>query len=233
MQSTHARKRLTRREIKEDKLLIFTSRTSLFLEEHLWHAVAALGALVVVIVGYYVYTGWHERQTERGMEEITGLALLADAQQHDQVIVKADQIVNSYVGRPDLLARLYKADALRDKREFAAAKQIYKDWRGDSDDEVNSFHAARGFADCLAAEQQFSRAGEVMLAWADDHEDSGIAAYALMAAATHFELANRYVEARDALKRILDTYGDTQLVGKARQRYRMMEGAAKIAGERG
>lgn len=205
----------------------------MFFEQHLWEVVAGVAALVVIVIGYYIYTSWHERQTGRGMAELTTLEVLLNAEQYEQAVKRADQIIGSYVGLPDRVARLYKADALRAQGDFASAKRIYEGWSAPGKDEVSSFHAVRGFADCLGAEQQFSRAGDVMREWADEHKESGLAPHALLFAATSYELANRYADARDALKRILDDYPDTQVVGRARQRHEMMEGAAKAAGERG
>lgn|GEM_PF-1436320 len=225
MQSTRARKRLTRREIKEDKLLVFFSRASMFIEDNLWSIVGGVGALVVLVIGYYIYTGWYARQTERGMEQVAGLELMMRAEQYDAVITRANQIINGYAGLPDRTASLYKADALRAKGDYAAAKRLYEGWSGRGEDEVHSYHATKGFADCLSAEQQFARAGEVLRKWAKDHKKSGFAPHALMEAATNFELANRYREAREVLQKILDDYRESQVVGRARQRLKLMEGA--------
>jgi hypothetical protein len=224
---------LTRREIKEDKLLILTSRASMFLEQNLWAIVGVVAAAVLIVIGYNIYAGWNQRQAQQGMAQVAELETLFDAQQYDQVAARADRIISGHIGLPDRIARLYKADALRAKGDFAAAKRIYEDWSPPKGDEVSSFRAAKGFADCLSAEQQYARAGDVMRNWADDHKASGLAPHALLVAATNYELAGRYAEARGALKRILDEYPDAQVVGRARQRNEVMDGAAKALGERG
>ena len=227
MQHTRARKRMTRREIKESKLLIWTSRMSMYLEDHLWLIIAGVAVVVVLIVGIYIYRGWHARQTARGMEQLNEVAYLVRVGNYAQAIQRADQLTSRFVGEPDRMARLYKADALRDSGMYVEAGKLYENWlrHAPRGDEVDSYHAARGFADCLGAQAQEQKAGGVLRAWADGHKKSGLAPHALIGAATHFEAAGDYAAARDALQRVIDEYPDALVTGAARQRLKLMEGA--------
>lgn len=228
MQATKARGKLTRREIKQDKFLIWFSRVSMVAQDNLWYITAGIVGLVLLGTGYYVYRSWNERQTARGLAQVSGLEVLLRDREYDKVLSQADHIADDFVGLPDRLARLYKADALLGKGNFAAAKAIYE--KSSWDDEILSFHAAKGLADCLGAEKQYERAGSVLLEWVDAHKKSGFVPTALMEASANLELASRPTDARDALQRIIDDYSESQLVGRARQRIRMLEGAIQVTG---
>lgn len=228
MQATKARSKLTRKEIKQDKLLIWFARISMLAQDNVWYITGGIVALVLLGAGYYVYGAWNGRQTERGMAQVSGLETLVREQQYDRALSQADQIVNSFVGLPDRLARLYKADALRGKGDYAAAKAIYEDWSGD--DEISNFHAKKGLADCLGAERQYERAAKLLVEWAESNKTSGLAPLALFEAATNYEQASKYVEARDALQKVVDNFKESQMVGRARQRLRTMEGAIQVTG---
>jgi len=228
VQATKARGKLTRREIKQDKLLIWFSRVSMVVQDNMWYIAGVIVGVVLLGTGYYIYRSWDARQTERGMAQVSGLEMLVRQEQYDRAITQADQIIGSYVGLPDRMARLYKADALRGKGDYAGARAIYE--KSKWDDEITSFHATKGLADCLGAEKQYERAGKLLIEWVDDNKGSGFAPMALMEASTNLELALKYSEAQAALQRILDDYSESQLVGRARQRIRMLEGAVQVTG---
>ncbi len=230
MQHGSARKRLTRREIKQDKLLVWTSRISMLLEENFPIVVTAVVAAVFAVVAVYVYRGWSEDQSVRGMVRLVELEALVRDGNTDEAVSFADELIDEFSGRPDRLARLYKADALRANGDFAQAKELYEAWSGEGDDEVHDFHATRGLADCLSAERNYTEAGEELLEWAEGNPESPLAAYALVDAAVNFELATDYVRARDTLQTAIDLYSDAQVVSQARRRLKLIKGAASVQG---
>jgi hypothetical protein len=221
---------MTRREIKQDKLLVWTSRASMYMEERLVPIVAGVAAVILVVVSVYIYRGWDEGQSERGTYRLAELEALVRADQTDEAIALADVLIDEFAGRPDRLARLYKADALRAKGDFGQAKELYEAWSGTDEDEVHGFHAVRGLADCLSAEREYREAGDMLASWANDHTKSPLAPYALVDAASNFELANDFSAARDALQKVVDDYSNGQIASQARRRLRLMDGAAIAEG---
>ena len=221
-----ARKRMSRRELKQDPLLIWTSRVSVYLEENLWTLIGGVAAVVLVILASWIYRGWDARQHERAVSEMTTLLAIEQTGNTEEIILQADRVIASYGGLPEDVARLVKADALRTDGAYPAALQLYNDVRAEFDDnEVYSFRAAKGYADALAAQGDNSAASTALLEWADAYSESGLAAYALMNAAVNAESAGSYRAARDMLQRVVDDYSEAQIVGDARRRLKLMEGA--------
>jgi len=73
VQTTKARGKLTRREIKQDKLLIWFSRVSMVVQDNMWYIAGVILGVVFLGTGYYIYRAWDARQTERGMAQVSGL----------------------------------------------------------------------------------------------------------------------------------------------------------------
>ena len=229
MQKQRARKRLTRREIKEDKLLIWTSQAFEWMEAHAAQLIGGAVGLVLVILLGYGY-GWYQASVEQ--ESVVALGELdrvISGGNAAAIIAKADQIIASSGGFAVDRAKLEKADALRSTGDRAQAKPLYRDVLS-AFDGVNSYRAAMGYADCLGAEGNYHEAGEVLAEWVDDNAESGMAPHALMEAAVNYELAGEFEPARRALQTIVDDFDRSNLIGVARIRLKMIEGAVAAAG---
>ena len=224
MQKQRARKRLTRQEIKEDKLLIWTSRTLEYLQDNLVAIVGgAVGVVVLILLGY----GYQAYQTSVEQDSITALAGLdriVATRNSTAIIAKADQIIASAGGLAVDRAKLEKADALRTTGDYTQAKPLYMDILGDLEG-VNGYRAVVGYADCLGAESRYGEAGRVLASWADDNISNGLAAHALMEAAVNYELAREFAAARTALQRVVDNFDRSAVTGVARTRLKMLDGA--------
>jgi predicted negative regulator of RcsB-dependent stress response len=221
---------MTRREIKRDPLLEWTSRTFEYLENNMWAIIGGVAAVVVLVAGGYAYSGWQDRSETLGMARLSELSTLVKAKKGDQVIVKADQIAASYGGRIEDRAKLAKADEYRSRGKFDLAMPIYKDIMGSTgDDEVHGYRATTGYADCLASQKKFADAGDLLAKWARGNAKNGLAPHALMTAAINFELAGKYQPAKKALDTIMKNYSKSQVVAQARARVRMIEGALAAA----
>jgi predicted negative regulator of RcsB-dependent stress response len=223
---------MSRREMKQDPLLIWTSRVSMFMRENLWAIVAGVAAFAVIILAGWVYAGWSDRKHEQGLSEVAQLEAFAVSASPEAVIERANRVISDYGGFTKNVATLYKAEALRSAGEFAEARTVYESVRGKfgSKNEVYSYRAIRGYADVLGALGDYSRAANELQTWVNRNNKSGLAPYALLDAAINYELAENYAGARAALQRILDTYGESQVVGDARRRLKLVEGAVAVTG---
>jgi hypothetical protein len=222
-----ARKKMTRREIKQDPLLIWTSRVSLYLEEHLWSIIGGVAVFVLIVFGTWIYRGWDEGQVAKGMTAVAELENIATTGDDERLLMQSDAVIAAYGGQPSEIAQLYKADVLRRQGEFAAAGSLYESLDGafDSDNEAFGFRVVKGRADALGAMGNNADAARKLMTWADENIESGLAAHALVEAAVNLERAGEWTAARDALQRVVVEYEKSQIVGDARRRLRMLEGA--------
>lgn len=218
--------------MKQDPLLIWTSRISMFMRENLWAIVAGVATVVVVILASWVYAGWSDRKHEQGLSAVAQLEAIAMSASPEVVIERADRVISDYGGFPKNVATLYKAEALLRSGDFAAARTVFESLRGKfgSKNEVYSYRTIRGYADALGALDDYARAANELQTWVNRNGKSGLAPYALLDAAINYELAENYAGARAALQRILDTYGESQIVGDARRRLKLVEGAVAVSG---
>lgn len=225
-----ARKKMSRREMKRDPLLVWTSRISMFMRENMWALIAGVVAVVVVVFAVLMYNQMSERKYERGLNAIAQLESMAPSMESDVVIAQANRIISDYGGFPKNAAILCKADALRRAGSYAEARAAYESVRGKfgAKNDVYSFRVIRGYADALSVQGDYSRAANELQSWVNRHSKSGLAPYALLDAATNYELAANYSGARAALQRIVDTFENSQVAGDARRRLRLMEGAVSV-----
>ena len=222
-----SRKKMSRREIKQDPLLIWTSRVSMFLEQRLYYIIGGVAVFVLLVIGIWMYGSWSDRRDERGLQSVAQLGRIAQMGDAELTISEADRLIGQYGGHTQRLAKLYKADALRQLGDYEAAGALYEELsRGfRSGNEVHSFRAVKGHADALGARGEYAEAAGILTRWARRHADTGLAPHALMEAAICHELAGQHVEAKNALQTIVNDYSEAQVVGEARRRLKLMEGA--------
>ena len=218
------RKRLTKREMKEDKFVTFALNATDFLQRN-WISVALGIVAVVVVIGGSA--GWikHQRAKQNAAWELLADANVAEREgKTDRAERLYEQVVEQF-GRTKagLVAYTSLGDLQFGEGRFDEAIEAYQkvlDRVGG--DPLMAFAAYSGIGACLEEQGKYEEAAIHYRSYAETHSDSPFAPEALSDAARCFVQAGRIVEARTALEQIVRAYPKSQVVYQARSLLKML-----------
>jgi outer membrane protein assembly factor BamD (BamD/ComL family) len=159
-----AKKRLTRRELKEDKLIILAKKFEVFYEQNR-KVLLAIGAgiLVVAVVALLVRAN-RERAFQDASLELTIAKIMFDMGNLDQAEPQLQSIKDKYGGRIAGEAQYYLARAAFMRGDVEKAEAAFRDY-------VNNYHvdsyldvsAIAGLAASVESQGKYAEAAEIYL----------------------------------------------------------------------
>ncbi len=120
------KKRITKRQMKEDPLVTYSLRFSRYAKEHFNQIVAGV-AILIAIIGILIFTSHSRRASARQSEQYIGAALML-LRQGDIAAAKTsfEDVANRYPGsRAGITALYFKAECELKMRDFAEAMRSY------------------------------------------------------------------------------------------------------------
>ena len=211
------RKRISRQQIKEDKLITFTAKASEFYRRHSRNILAAagIGIVLVVVVGFFINS---RAQAEKAATFDLTLAKVEIGQRnYENAAQKLAEIVENYSGtRAAGDALFFLGNVHIDQRNYEQARDElnkYLDRYGNDPQFASSAIAGLGFID--EQEKQYREAAEKYLEAANKYPREYNAPQYLLNAGRCFALAGDLSNARETYKKILDIYPESDLKQKA------------------
>jgi tetratricopeptide (TPR) repeat protein len=222
------KRRLTKKELKEDKFAEATVHTLDYARSHLPYVIGGILLLVVVVI---VVLGFMRSTTERRVRAETALSLanLSYMQgnfegalaQYDEIILRYGRSLQGkralyYRGSTQTLLGNYAA-AIEDFRAFIQSNRK---------DEILGPAAQRGIGVCWENQGLDREAARSYEEVADSYPRALIAAASLLDAGRSYRRAGLDDEARRVYERIIDEYAGTDESEEARGELAYGEGAA-------
>ncbi|MDZ7380101.1 MAG: tetratricopeptide repeat protein [candidate division KSB1 bacterium] len=206
------KKKLTRREIKEDKFVTTYAKVTKYLETHSKVVYAAAAAVVVTILAVsLIRAGRRAAEGKAAVELARGLAAYErlDYTAATDILRTA---VEDYGGtRNGTLALLHLGNVLYQQGQYAEARRYYEKFAR----KVHSIEylAAAGraaVAECLEQEGKYSEAAQRYEKVARDYDTQPTAPRYLLAAGRCYALAGMKDQAERVLRSLLDKYPEAQ-----------------------
>jgi tetratricopeptide (TPR) repeat protein len=201
-------KRLTRRQIREDPLLVWTARIEAFVAENWQRLGIAAGVLVLIAVLAVVLRG-----ARKGAElEASELLAQAQIQLWSQNPVEAAQIAQQVIERSPgtrsgRIAQLVRGDALLKTGDFEGALAAYRSFlEREKRDPVLRLSARRGVAVALEETSQFAAAADAYEELGREAKLDALAVQELLNAARCRDRAGDAARARALYQEIVDSY---------------------------
>ncbi len=213
------RRRISRREMKEDRFILWLFELGSDIDKHKKTLIAA-GVLIIVCVagGYY----WTNKQAGDLVEAGRVFAPAQTAMQDDRyedAIAIFERVVNEFGGTAlGLEASIELANAYFRTGDFEKARasyQAYLDEYGD-EDAIYQVTARSGLAACDEEEEKYAEAARQYLALADEDAEGYLAPGFLLDAARCFKAAGQAEQARSLYDRVVETYESTPYARDAR-----------------
>ena len=211
-------KKITKKEIKEDKFVKFALETKAYLEENSKQVSIVLGAILIIVIGYLFYSYQHGQTMEKAS------ALLGEAQAEYQNLNNSKakklltELIDQYSGtRPAnqgllLLANIYFNE--NNTEEAVKYFQQFIDSYGDDDFLMASGYA--GYAACLEKQKKYAEAAKYYQKAQETAPEFVEAANYLYLAALNLEDAGNFDQARELLQKIIDDYPESNRVEDAK-----------------
>lgn len=212
------KKKLTRKRIKEDKLLTTVNQTVDFITRNSKVISIALAVVVLaIVVGYFVIKSKREANIAA-----SGRLILAvnhyNAQQYDAAIPILLQITEQFDGTQNAgIACFYLANSYYYKENYAEAKryfQIYIDEYGD--DKMFFSTALAGLGACYSREGNKLEAARYYEKAAQEYPDLFTAADYLFSAAQNYIAVHHEETAIPILQKIVQEYDKSSKVNEAK-----------------
>ena len=213
----HPRKKMTRRELKQDKFIIATFKAKEFLEKNSKLVIRSIVGLVIIIVIIIFYVRSKKAANINAATMLGTVQLILNSGHQQAALDSLNLIVERYDGTSAagkatfLLAKTYW-----ENNDFENAKINFKKY---IDEYLNktliSQSALAGYADCLIKENNYDKAAEYYERAAKINPDYPESASFLFSAATAYKDAGKFNKAEDLAERIISDSKDIQIKNQA------------------
>lgn len=207
-----ARRRISRREIKEDRFILWLFEISGDIDKHKKTLIAGIAVVLLCVAGAYY---WVNKQTndlvEAGKLFAPGQTAIQQ-KRYDDAIAIFGRVVDEYHGTALAIeATIGLANAYFNNEDYQNARIYYQVFLDEYSNKDTIYHltAGSGLAACDEEEGNYVEAARQYLALVDEDNDSYLAAGFLLDAARCFTAADQKGKARELYDRIVETYGST------------------------
>ncbi|MBN2354847.1 tetratricopeptide repeat protein [candidate division KSB1 bacterium] len=201
------RKRISKKKLKEDKLVTFYFKAVDKLEQNTNIVLGAAAAILIIVVGiaYYIYSNTKAEQL--ASVELSKATRIYEIGDYQNAIAQLSNVTDNYGSTPSgKIARFYLAKAFYQTEDYINAEKNYRRFlSGFSGDEHFLAAAQGGLAATLLQRQQYSEAAAAFIKAAEKY-DSVLAPGFLIQAGRCFTLANNESRARKVYSEIVEKY---------------------------
>ncbi len=209
--------RLTKEELKHDRLVETAVRVEGFYESHKQSVWIAAGGLVVVIVGFIALQGWMGSSANLESFELMQAKTSYGQQNLPDAQVKFQQVVASHGGAAAAEAQYYIARIKFDQGDFAGALAGFEACLTSySPDKETEQGAMAGLAASMEATGRLDEAAAKFAETSEKFSSSAYAPEGLTQAARLYLKLNQTDKAKAALEKIVKKYPDSQAFQKAK-----------------
>ncbi len=206
------RRRISRREMKEDRFILWLFEMSSEIDKHKWPLIIGVAVVVVCITGGYYWTNSQaDDLVEAGQVFAPGQTAMQDNRYEDAIPI-FERVVTEYGGTALALeATIELANACFNTGDYEKARTYYRAYLDEYDEEDALFQvtARSGLAACDEEEEKYEEAARQFLALADEDSDSYLAASFLLDAARCYTAADKKEDARALYDRVVESYEST------------------------
>ena len=212
-----ARKRITKQELKEDKLVTYTFKVNAYIRENARKiSTIILGSIAVILIISFIHSS-QESSEMQAMSEVGIAQNLYQVGDYANARITFDGIINEYDGTDGAGMSVYFAgDCCFKLGEFAAARNYFQQYLDDyKNNDILTASAISGIAACLEEDGNYLQAAEQYKQAFDKFSESFNAPKYLIDMGRCYELAGMKNEAEITYKRVIEDYSSSIYVREA------------------
>ena len=211
------RKRITRKKLKEDKLVTFYQNAQIWLEEYSKYVIGGVAAVIIVVVAVMMYNNSQQNAEKEASVKLSQAIKSYERGDYQTATSLLSNLVEENGStRSGKMGRLYLANSLFQTQDYAGAEQNYRKFistfKGDR--HILS-SAAAGVAACYEEKKEFETGAKEYENVVNKYSDSIFAPRYLMRAARCYELATKTDKAKEIYARVIEKYPDSEEKGDA------------------
>lgn len=212
------KRRLKRREIKEDKFVTFIANASDFFTENSKNIIMGGGAVVIIVaITFFMMKSKREANIAASANLLRAVEFY-NQNEYDPSITTLQQILDEYSGTKNAgIATYYLAKANYAKENYTEAKRYFAMYNDDYGDDVLFVSASHaGLAACYAIEGDKEKAAKAYQEAFDKNPDSFSAPEFLFSAANNYIDLQNITKAQTLLQKIIDRFDTSPIAQDAR-----------------
>jgi predicted negative regulator of RcsB-dependent stress response len=206
------RKRITKKELKEDKLVTLYAKGRDWIEENFKMVVGASAIILLIVVGALFISSNKEKSEAMASVKLAKAITAFDSNDYSTAISAFSDIVeNNGSTKSGSIARLYLAQSLFRTNEFVGAEEHFKSAASKLGGDIHlKTTALSGVAASLEQQGKFQTAGEKYVSIVDKNPEAPMASYYLLRAARCFEKTEDSSKAFALYEKLIKDYPDSQ-----------------------
>ncbi len=206
------RKRITKKELKEDKLVTLYAKGREWAEDNFKLITYVSAAVLLIIVASIFIQNNRVKSENEASVQLAKAIHVFDASDYSNAISILSSLVESHGStKSGHIARLYLAQALYRTGEYAAAAEHFKKAASKLGGDIHlKTTALAGEAACMEQQGEYSQAAEKYEKIVKKYPDAPLAPYFLMRAARCFANAGDETKAKLLYKKLIDDYPESQ-----------------------
>ncbi len=212
-------RRITKKEMKEDKLVTTAFKLSEWFQKHLNQVLMVAGAVVLVaLVVFFVFSS-KARRSKKAAELLGKATLEFQAGNASQAVTDLQTVIQKYGGTKDAgHASFYLATAYFYGRDYGRAKATFQEFiKKYGDDPLLLASAQAGIAECDMESGEFEAAGDNFVQAVSLNPDGLLAPQYLFSAGRAYLKAGQKEKAKEVFSRLIDQYPDSEQASEAKQ----------------
>ena len=205
------RKRITKKQLKEDKLITYSVKAKDWIEENQKFVLGGLLAIVILIGAFFLISSSRKKAAAASSLELATAMQVYESRDYTNAISLFTDIVNSYKStKSGKIARFYLAQSLYKTGEYTAAQEHFRKFASSfNQDDFIKRSALMGEAACLEQQDQFAEAAVKFERIATKYPEAPRAAQFYLRAARCYDLAGNSEKADMLYQKIIDDYPDS------------------------
>lgn len=210
------RKRLTKKQIKEDKFVTFYFKAQNFISQNSRYFTWGLVGIPVVIFASFILSNIQQEKEQSANIELSKARIDYFAENYESAISTLNNLAENYGGTKSGKKGLYYlANAHFMSQNFDEAEQYFRQFLDQSSDLDLMVSALAGIAACQEEKGYFSIAAETYKEAAEKYEDGFMAPQNLYDSARCFSLSGKTQEATGMLSKLIEKYANSQIKNEA------------------
>lgn len=206
------RKRITKKQLKEDKLITYAVKSKEWLDENIKYVSGGLIAVIVVIAAIFIISNTRKNAEAATSVELASAVQVYESRDYTNAVTLFTNIVNNNKStQSGKLARYYLAQSLYKTGEYGAAQEHFRKFASSfrADDYLKNV-ALAGEAASLEQQDQFADAAAKYESIGKKYTDSPHIARYFLRAARCYSLAGNNTKAKEIYQLIIEKYPDSQ-----------------------
>ncbi|MFQ5822749.1 MAG: tetratricopeptide repeat protein [bacterium] len=206
------RKRLTKRQIKEDKLVTYYFTANEFLKQN--SRLIGTGVFILIISVFVIFLYERNKQDKENQATVQLTKATAEYfQKNYESTVKLLTNLEENLGgtKSAKVATYYLANSYYQLKKYKEAKKFFRKYLERGGDDILEASALSGIAACYEEEGNYVEAAKTYKKAADKYSDGFMAPQNLYNAARCFALADNKEAASNLLSKLIEKYSNSNL----------------------